>query len=333
MQNRIDPCTSLPKDIIQLILSYVPMTQLFTLKRLSKQHNTLIHEVIQIILGRPENVIRTISELPARKAMQFIEYYRETDSYKALVAKHCADSSKMMPAQLICYALTTNDLEPSHPRKKIESADLENAINLMSKQLSKAMEENLRIMLTALQYSEIEDKDIAENFTQSRSVSRLMQAQLIKRQNKQFINFASMDFHALYFKNVNLQGANLAYSNLKGAYLSGANLNEANLTQALLVDACASTISLNNAAFLPPAAFTSVAEFKQALNQVIYREDQPIAALLNEAITKNIISTLSKMGTEASSLFIDTAIELLPEQQGLIDFQQAMASSNYKAAL
>lgn len=229
---------SLPSELQEFIFSFVipDIKSFMNLRAVSTKSKELVDSMLDR-LTRPKKLFEILSHLPPSQAMTFIKYYRGTNAFSKLHEqyKNIINRQHMDPYEILCFALTTNDVTTINPK------ELETAITLTSDS-TKADEEinacldGLRITAHLLKPKPgvLETKDMFKTET--------------------FINLAGLDLSDKKLTLVpkltaHLQGANLQKADLGGAYLMEANLQKADLRKAYLAMANLRAATLIGATF------------------------------------------------------------------------------------
>ncbi|WP_454784528.1 pentapeptide repeat-containing protein [Legionella sp. WA2024007413] len=252
------PFFSLPEEVKNSILSHLDIEDLIsvqlTARNLSK---TVATSMVQRFNKTPSQVIAHLTQIPPEKAYTFVEGYRRTCEYKALMSlvKH---KMPMSDQEVVCYMLTRHhsnlpdiaqfrsicnasnidEKTRRHLRILLQNAvevDIARRADFSAKNPLKAnelfalfLENYKKVYLNVLPSIALEEVNLAGTDV---SYAPLSHGQMPR-----------MDLSA-----TKLCGANLSYTNLASSTLMKANLWQANLCHASLLEVCLDNAVLEDA--------------------------------------------------------------------------------------
>lgn len=232
----------------------------------------------------PKCIFTKISHLPPHQVMAFIRHYRKSDAFLKLQSKYLSDPTNMQPYEILCYALTTNDVKTiqrniplfveAHNavmRDGISGCDEKTQLCLIGLSITIFLLDPTNVKLTTTE--NIINTDFFINLSgidlRGDKINLLLQ---LKKHLKE-VNFEGANLQGVNLQGIDLQGTNLEGANLQGANLENANLQNTNLQRTNLQQA---TLNLTDA-YMQKADLTGA----NLLGAIIIRKalfDEPLVS-------------------------------------------------------
>lgn len=233
---------------------------------------------------QPDHVVKTLSYLYGKEAFQYLANFRDTDAYKKLKSMTI---DKMTHMELICLALTSDDISNISPTRFFE------ALYELSNALDKNILDGLMIMMYSLEFHQRETKPLEERIFKNPN-------KLVEALSEKFLKRGTLSKPCITF--INLAGVNLENADLRGVGLYNTNLELTNLENANLED-----IKL-----FSPGAQDDVNCLKAELDAV----QQQIEKIFKRD-TNNELSTEEKFKIAAANNIIDNLDSNCPREKAL----------------
>lgn len=308
----------LPMEVKDIIFQFIPdLRSLITLREVSKTSKDLVDGLLS---RDPVKIVSIISHLHPANVMGFIYFYRNNPGFTKLREKHLNARNTMTDDEMLCYALTTDDITLLDPHK------LETAIAVIlsrdtnADEATKACLQGLRVTAHLLKngYEKLQ----TDGLFAPPSFINLARLDL----DNGFMNkLDKIDNIAQHLSGANLERVNFSYANLSNAKLQNANFRLANLKGIKL-----------EGADLQGAQFQGVHNFAHILTSAIETGDLSIATLLleNGADLKDLNHTI--ISNEVADLLIKAAskkafdfLTLLTKYTSQADVTVALINSAY----